>query len=314
MEGREAPRRKPGRPRKPKPIEIAVDLFLEDPKAAKEDGEEQRRPSLSDVDPEQALELMFKEAEEKRHESGEAASSSRTGRRRRVPQRFSGVVQGKELDAILKDEGVIGPEESEEEVEAEELEMGEEEEEVENIEDEENDSEANPEGNEGSTAAEAKTKLGRPKKRRFDCPHCRKTFLYPGHLSHHIRTRHKASMFVCLDCKEKFKTKEELADHQQKLQHVGEGVEEDVLQDSLTNEEDDGSLKLDQDLQCLSCKELFTQQADLTNHIVEKHVTEKNNVCDICGKTFSHSTSVQYHKEVCLKTRQVTQSANLLSS
>lgn len=82
---------------------------------------------------------MFKEAEEKRLTSGEL---SRMRRRRRLPQRFwmflrlvihavfnsqvpisnrfPGEVQGKELEAILKDEGVIEPDEEIEENLAEE--------------------------------------------------------------------------------------------------------------------------------------------------------------------------------------------------
>lgn len=81
---------------------------------------------------------MFKEAEEKRHTSGEL---SRMRRRRRLPQRswnilsnwhsyvshfsifdfrFPGEVQGKELEEILKDEGVIEPDEENEENLAEE--------------------------------------------------------------------------------------------------------------------------------------------------------------------------------------------------
>ena len=50
----------------------------------------------------------------------------------------------------------------------------------------------------------------------------------------------------------------------------------------------------------MSCKENFTQQEALTNHIVEKHVTDTNNVCDICGKALAHKTSVVYHKEVSI--------------
>lgn len=58
--------------------------------------------------------------------------------------RFSGVVQGKELDTILKNEGVIGPEEEEESAEDElDEEQGEEEEE-EDLENEENESDTIP--------------------------------------------------------------------------------------------------------------------------------------------------------------------------
>ena len=75
IEGRESPRRRPGRPRKQKPTEISVELMLEDTTA--------QQPA-EDVDPEQALELMFKEAEENRITSFD---SSRHRRQRRVPQR-----------------------------------------------------------------------------------------------------------------------------------------------------------------------------------------------------------------------------------
>lgn len=83
MEGREAPRRKPGRPRKPKPTEVEVEVLITDESQIR-DTEEQ--PTTEDiVDPEQALELMFKEAEENRITSGDL---SRLRRRRRLPQRF----------------------------------------------------------------------------------------------------------------------------------------------------------------------------------------------------------------------------------
>ncbi len=59
--------------------------------------------------------------------------------------RFSGVVQGKELDTILKNEGVIGPEEEEESAEDElDEEQEEEEGEEEDLENEENESDTIP--------------------------------------------------------------------------------------------------------------------------------------------------------------------------
>lgn len=60
------------------------------------------------------------------------------------------------------------------------------------------------------------------------------------------------------------------------------------------------TFKIDQaqELKCLSCNEMFAQQSVLTKHIVENHISEKSNICDLCGKVFSHSSSVIYHKEV----------------
>lgn len=76
MEGRIVPRRKPGRPRKLKPSDNVEDTI--DVKPNEEVVEDI-------VDPEQALELMFKEAEEKRQST---ADVSLTRRRRRIPQRL----------------------------------------------------------------------------------------------------------------------------------------------------------------------------------------------------------------------------------
>lgn len=82
MEGREVPRRRPGRPRKVKPPEgAAAPETLEPETIGNNAGEDI-------VDPERALELMFKEAEEKRQTSGELP---RSRRRRRVPQRYASI-------------------------------------------------------------------------------------------------------------------------------------------------------------------------------------------------------------------------------
>ena len=52
------------------------------------------------------------------------------------------------------------------------------------------------------------------------------------------------------------------------------------------------------DYKCCSCDKVFGQQSALTGHIVEQHARPGINVCDLCGKTFSHPSSVIYHKEV----------------
>lgn len=83
MYGREVPRRKPGRPRKPKPTEVEVELLITD---ETQKPNEQQSTSEDIVDPEQALELMFKEAEENRITSGDLC---RMRRRRRLPQRLT---------------------------------------------------------------------------------------------------------------------------------------------------------------------------------------------------------------------------------
>lgn len=75
MEGREVPRRRPGRPRKVKPPEDAPAEMTNTETSTGDDF----------VDPEHALELMFKEAEEKRQTSGDL---TRSRRRRRVPRRY----------------------------------------------------------------------------------------------------------------------------------------------------------------------------------------------------------------------------------
>ena len=79
LEGRTCPRRKPGRPRKQKPAQSP----LEDRPLTAADNQEGEEAA----DPELALEQMFKEAEEKRQTQSDL--SSRTRRRRKVPQRSS---------------------------------------------------------------------------------------------------------------------------------------------------------------------------------------------------------------------------------
>lgn len=78
--------------------------------------------------------------------------------------------------------------------------------------------------------------MGRPKKRRFICEYCGKSFLHSGHFTHHIRTRHNHSQFICLTCNDNFGTKDDLTTHQEATQHTGEGIAE--IQNMGGNEED----------------------------------------------------------------------------
>ena len=74
--------------------------------------------------------------------------------------------------------------------------------------------------------SKVKGKVGRPKKRRFICEYCGKSFLHSGHFEHHIRTQHEQSQFLCLTCNETYITKEELMLHQNEVKHTGEGISE----------------------------------------------------------------------------------------
>lgn len=89
--------------------------------------------------------------------------------------------------------------------------------------------------------AKPKGKVGRPKKRRFICEYCGKSFLHSGHFSHHIRTRHGQSQFMCLTCNELYETKEELQSHQQETQHAGEGIAEIERMGTPEGEEDESA-------------------------------------------------------------------------
>lgn len=84
-----------------------------------------------------------------------------------------------------------------------------------------------------------KGKVGRPKKRRFICEYCGKSFLHAGHFSYHIRTRHGQAQFMCLMCNELYVTKEELQSHQEKTQHTGEGIAEIQRTSSPDGDEDE---------------------------------------------------------------------------
>lgn len=86
-----------------------------------------------------------------------------------------------------------------------------------------------------------KSKVGRPKKRRFVCEYCGKSFLHSGHFAHHIRTRHEQSQFICLTCNETFITKEELTNHQKEVRHTGEGISEVQTLEEIDRELDDSA-------------------------------------------------------------------------
>lgn len=79
-------------------------------------------------------------------------------------------------------------------------------------------------GRRSSANVSGNRSVGRPRKRRFICEYCGKTFLHSGHFEHHLKSRHKKSQFICLNCNDTFPSKEELLGHQQQTGHTEEGI------------------------------------------------------------------------------------------
>lgn len=49
-------------------------------------------------------------------------------------------------------------------------------------------------------------------------------------------------------------------------------------------------------LQCHFCYKCFTSTRDCVGHMNSRHLGQKPYSCDLCGKAFSHQTSLNYHK------------------
>ncbi|XP_066992566.2 uncharacterized protein [Anabrus simplex] len=299
MEGLEKPRRKRGRPKKTH-VEPVVEQREEEP--AKEDIQE--------------VEEMEEDADGRRR------------RKRKAPQRFMEAVQGKELERIFREEGVID-EDEQDEVEEEDVD--------EKMIISEQDG---PEGAEvighlenqdgqdlGELVIVNKSKgRGRPRgkrrKHRFQCEVCGRGFQHKGRLLMH-KSYHKGVKFECSTCNKRFTSREHFELHQTTTGHAGEGIIEgledgkDILELSTKNrypcDQCDKTFQTKQShevhlkaihegqkpFSCEVCGKTFAYHNSIKAHMLihEEQRNEKGYPCDICGKLFNHPSSVIYHKE-----------------
>ncbi|XP_015608375.1 zinc finger protein 287 isoform X2 [Cephus cinctus] len=310
MEGLSKPRRKRGRPPK---IHTEIDnkiLKEELPEVTSQGEEDKQEEEIDDVD-----------------------GDGRRRRRRKVPKRFMEAVQGKELERIFKEEGVIDEEDDD------------------NQEEDYDDTEERlnvptPDGHEeiiGHLETQEGKDLGelvivnrgrgrgRPKLRRrknkFTCNLCGRGFLQRSRYIMH-KSFHKSVKYECSQCKKQFSNRDNFALHQRTAGHSGEGIinieenetnvrdvsikniidevgpiepaipAEKRVSDNITVQETpaiDEQNSPKEHIECEQCQKHFQSKQNYETHIKVVHHDEKPFTCNICNKTFAYLTSLKGH-------------------
>ncbi|KAJ8983777.1 hypothetical protein NQ317_000337 [Molorchus minor] len=271
-EGLERPRRKRGRP----------------PKQISEPSDKQN-------------ESKNKVEESQQKEENEIDADGRRRRRIKAPSQYQGIVQGKELDMIFKEEGVI----DEEEEAAAPIEMQSHEEVFQEV-----IGRVETETGEDLDQPVISTKsLGKrkPSKKRYQCEICKREFIHAGRYELHKKS-HKVE-YACqeFDCGVENKTREELDKHQSETGHTGITVLEKVdtvglvelttvtdIAKETTNETIEEATEAKH--VCLDCDKTFTCKQNLDVHNRAVHNQEKPFACDKCSKMFSYANSLKLHK------------------
>lgn len=268
MEGLEKPKRKRGRPPKQRP----------DPLESTESPDKEIEQSLNES-------MEQEDVEDDMDDEGEG----RRRRRKKIPRRFMEAVQGKELERIFREEGVID-------------------------EDDDDGGKANPDT--ALQAPSAKDEVighletpdgenlgelvivnrgrgrGRPrnsKKRKinFECEVCGKGFQHRSRYILH-KNLHKGMKYECGTCQKQFNSKENLELHHKTLEHTGEVVIEappEVKKEELS----------EINLNCEKCDKEFSTKEEYELHLQSVHEGEKPFKCHICPMTFPYQSSLRYH-------------------
>ncbi|XP_018057196.1 PREDICTED: zinc finger protein 189-like isoform X5 [Atta colombica] len=287
MEGLTKPRRKRGRPPK---IHTDIDLM-----AIKEN----------------PAEAMSQGEEDKQEEEEELDGDGRRRRKRKVPKRFLEAVQGKELERIFKEEGVIDDEDDDSEM----------------IDDSKDLLKANQDDQEGihneevigHLETEEGTDLGevvimnrgriRPKsklrrrKNKFTCQLCGRGFLQRSRYIVH-KSFHKGIKHECIQCKKLFDSKDNLALHQKMTQHNSISSEENVETQEFhehSPEQNISTMKLDitEDSRnmiyiCKRCDKQFGMKQEYELHMRVVH-EQQEFTCNICDKNFTNQSDLKTH-------------------
>ena len=109
----------------------------------------------------------------------------------------------------------------------------------------------------------------------FVCPKCNETFLSEKFMKRHLSRKHN-SITACMLCKKTFKKAEYLKTHQLKVHGKGSQLF-------------DGA----KTLPCQHCKEPFTSDDLLDQHIKTKH----KNLCQLCKQAFKKSKYLYVHQD-----------------
>ncbi|XP_036149519.1 zinc finger and SCAN domain-containing protein 2 isoform X2 [Monomorium pharaonis] len=292
MEGLTKPRRKRGRPSK---VHTEEDFV---------------------VTKENSVETVSQGEEDKQEEEEEIDGDSRRRRKRKVPKRFLEAVQGKELERIFKEEGVIEEDDNDSEM-------------CDNSETPLNTSSQDGqeevighlETEEGTDLGEvvivnrgrirSKSKLRR-RKNKFTCQLCGKGFLQRSRYIVH-KSFHKGIMNECTQCKKVFDSKENLILHQE-TQHNSNSAEENVdAQESHEPQNlqpSNSTMKLHDEIardstsiiyKCEKCDKQFELKQEYELHI---RVHEQPEItCSTCNKTFTSQSDLKTHMTTHGKTK-----------
>ncbi|CAK9807419.1 Zinc finger protein 585A [Anthophora plagiata] len=309
MEGLNKPKRKRGRPPKSHTESLSMELTK---------GE--------------VLESVSQEEEDKHEdETDDVDGDGRRRRKRKVPKRYMEAVQGKELERIYKEEGVIDEEDDDEpdnfEDAEEQLNMS--------VPDSQEEIIGHLESEEGKDLGELVIinrgrGRGRPKLRRrrnkFTCQLCGRGFLQRSRYIVH-KSFHKGIKYECSECKKLFTNKENLKLHQKAAHHTEDGINqnfEHIIQESNLESkrhlsgEDNISSVLDHTLteeqstnkfsnnyndsqknySCEQCDKLFETKETYDLHLKMVHEYDKLFICSICNKNFAQQTALKTHMSI----------------
>lgn len=204
------PKRKRGRPPKPPP-EVLEALRKEQ---------------------DAALELAKKETELKdiSDDDDDGSGEFRKKRRRiKIPSRFQEAVQGKELERIYVEKGVI--EKPEIPSDFDENDDG-----FDNYNDDRDEVIGHLQGNDGSTLGDlvlvnggVKSRTSRKSKTKFMCDICNRAFTQEIRFLNHRKSHHNVR-FECKQCLEQFEDRAILSQHQVNFGHEGEGIIENLAE------------------------------------------------------------------------------------
>ncbi|XP_011175624.1 zinc finger and SCAN domain-containing protein 2 isoform X2 [Solenopsis invicta] len=290
MEGLTKPRRKRGRPPK-----VYAEATKENSAETVSQGEEDKQEE----------------------EEEEIDGDGRRRRKRKVPKRFLEAVQGKELERIFKEEGVIDEEDND-------FQMFNDSEALLNTSSQDGQEEVigHLETEEGTDLGEvvivnrgrirSKSKLRR-RKNKFTCQLCGKGFLQRSRYIVH-KSFHKGIKHECTQCKKLFDTKENLVLHQQTTQHNSNSAEKNVeaqeSRETLSPQPGTSTMKLQDEMardskstiyKCEKCDKQFELKREYELHI--KVHEQPEFICNICNKTFTNQSDLKMHVTTHGKTK-----------
>ncbi|XP_043264633.1 zinc finger and SCAN domain-containing protein 2-like isoform X1 [Colletes gigas] len=310
MEGLSKPKRKRGRPPKTHVENISMELTKEDViEGGSQEEEDKQEEEVDDID-----------------------GDGRRRRKRKVPKRYMEAVQGKELERIYKEEGVIDEEDDEQ---PDNFEDSEEQLNV-TVPDSQEEIIGHLESEEGKDLGELVIVnrgrgRGRPKLRRrrnkFTCQFCGRGFLQRSRYIVH-KSFHKGIKYECLECKKLFTSKENLGLHQKATHHTGDDINEsfehdvqdpspeskqplseedrnitEVLKSPLSekrcvNKFSNISSSSQKALLCEQCDKLFETKEAYDLHLKTDHEREKLFICTICNKSFTQQIALKAHMPI----------------